>query len=71
MSVWAEIKNALNSTLGTSDFLSLDKMIQAHGTQTFTSDGTFTVPAGVTKILVTAFGAGAGGNHSGGQVELE
>lgn len=67
MSVWAEIKNALNSTLGTSDFLSLDKMIQAHGTQTFTSDGTFTVPAGVTKILVTAFGAGAGGNHSGGQ----
>lgn len=67
MSVWAEIKNALNSTLGTSDFLSLDKMIQAHGTQTFTSDGTFTVPAGVTKILVTAFGAGAGGNNSGGQ----
>lgn len=67
MSVWAEIKNALNSTLGTSSFLSLDKMIQAHGTQTFTSNGTFTVPAGVTTILVTAFGAGAGGNHSGGQ----
>lgn len=37
------------------------------GTQTFTEDGTFTVPAGVTKILVTAFGAGGGGyNNAGG-----
>lgn len=33
------------------------------GTQTFLSDGTFTVPSGVTKILVTACaGGGAGGN---------
>lgn len=31
------------------------------GVQTFTEDGTFTVPAGVTKILVTACGGGAGG----------
>lgn len=67
MGIWAAVKYALNSTLGTSSFLSLDKMIQAHGTQTFTKDGTFTVPAGVTKIWITAFGAGAGGNHSGGQ----
>lgn len=29
------------------------------GVQTFTEDGTFTVPAGVTKILVTACGGGA------------
>ena len=67
MGIWAAVKYALNSTLGTSSFLSLDKMIQAHGTQTFTEDGTFTVPAGVTKILVTAYGGGAGGNNSGGQ----
>ena len=67
MGIWAAVKYALNSTLGTSSFLSLDKMIQAHGTQTFTEDGTFTVPAGVTKILITAYGGGAGGNHSGGQ----
>ena len=70
MGIWAAVKYALNSTLGTSSFLSLDKMIQAHGTQTFTEDGTFTVPAGVTKILVTAFGAGGGGGRydaSGGQ----
>lgn len=59
MGIWAAVKYALNSTLGTSGFLSLDKMIQAHGTQTFTEDGTFTVPAGVTKILVTACGGGA------------
>lgn len=45
----------------------LSALIQAHGTQTFTKDGTFTVPAGVTKILVTAFGAGGGGNIVGGQ----
>ena len=53
------IKAYLNSTIGTSGFLPLDKMLPAHGTQTFTSDGTFTVPAGVTKILVTACGGGA------------
>ena len=46
----------------------LSTLIQAHGTQTFTSDGTFTVPDGVTKILVTAFGAGGSGyNYNGGQ----
>lgn len=67
MSVWAEIKNALNSTVGTSEFQSLDKMLPAKsGTQTFTEDGTFTVPAGVTKILVTAFGAGGGGSSGAG-----
>lgn len=65
MGIWAAVKYALNSTLGTSSFLSLDKMIQAHGTQTFTEDGTFTVPAGVTKIWVTAAAGGqAGGNSS-------
>ena len=68
MGIWAAVKYALNSTLGTSSFLSLDKMIQAHGTQTFTKDGTFTVPAGVTKILITAFGGGGGGAlYYGGQ----
>lgn len=54
--------DTVNSVLGT--------LIKTHGTQTFTEDGTFTVPAGVTKILVTAFGAGGGGGRydaSGGQ----
>lgn len=63
MGIWAAVKYALNSTLGTSNFLSLDKMIQAHGTQTFTEDGTFTVPDGVTKILITACGGGASCNR--------
>lgn len=40
----------------------------AGGVQTFTEDGTFTVPAGVTKILITAFAGGAGGKGmNGGQ----
>lgn len=63
------IKAYLNSTVGTSGFQSLDKLLfTPHGTQTFTSNGTFTVPAGVTKILVTAFGAGGSGySYRGGQ----
>ena len=61
------IKAYLNSTVGTSGFRSLDKLLfTPHGTQTFTSNGTFTVPAGVTKILVTVFGAGGGGYYSAG-----
>ena len=62
-----KIKAYLNSTIGTSGFQSLDKLLfTPHGAQTFTSDGTFTVPTGVTKILVTAFGAGGGGYGSTG-----
>lgn len=61
------IKAYLNSTVGTNGFQSLDKLLfTPHGTQTFTSDGTFTVPTGVTKILVTAFGGGGGGSGAGG-----
>ena len=60
-----KVKAYLNSTIGTGNFQTLDKMIQTHGTQTFTSNGIFTVPAGVTKILVTACGGGAGGGGAG------
>lgn len=63
-----KIKAYLNSTIGTSNFQSLDKLLfTPSGTQTFTSDGTFTVPDGVTKIWITAFGGGGGGNKVGGQ----
>ena len=41
-------------------------MLPAHGTQTFTEDGTFTVPAGVHKILITACGGGGGGKSISG-----
>ena len=54
-----QIKAYLNSTVGTSAFKSLDEMLSVHGTQTFTANGTFIVPKGVTKILVTACGGGA------------
>ncbi|HEY3478372.1 MAG TPA: hypothetical protein VGL02_05655, partial [Streptomyces sp.] len=33
----------------------------AQTSQTFTQDGTFTVPDGVTQLTVTAIGAGGGG----------
>lgn len=33
----------------------------AHGIRAFTASGTFTVPAGVTSVLVEAWGAGGGG----------
>jgi hypothetical protein len=35
-------------------------------TQTFTSSGNFTVPAGVTSIVVECWGAGGGGSNRGG-----
>ena len=43
----------------------------ASGVQTFTEDGTFTVPDGVTKILVTACAGGQAGYYSGGNSEAE
>ncbi len=36
------------------------------GTQTFSSDGSFTVPCGVTSINVKVWGAGGGGSTGGG-----
>lgn len=53
--------DTVNSVLGT--------LIQAHGTQTFTKDGTFTVPSGVTKILITACGGGASCNSGSSSIQ--
>lgn len=68
MGIWKDIKYALNSTLGTSRFAPLNEIISG-GTKTFTSNGTFIVPAGITKILITACAGGGGGgayyNHDG------
>lgn len=55
--VGAWVIATVNSVLGT--------LIKTHGSQTFTSDGTFTVPDGVTKIWITAFGGGGGGKTGG------
>lgn len=64
MGIWAAVKYALNSTVGTSAFQPLDKLLfTPHGTQTFKSDGTFTVPDGVTKIWITACAGGQGGTR--------
>ena len=53
--VGAWVIATVNSVLGT--------LIKTHGTQTFTSDGTFTVPDGVTKIWITACAGGQGGTR--------
>lgn len=60
---WAEVKHALNSTLGENGFSSLDKMIQG-GVKRFTENGTFTVPDGVYKILITACAGGERGRYN-------
>jgi hypothetical protein len=45
MSIWAGIKHALNSSLGTSDFQPLDKLIRFEGKKLVASDNPFlTVP---------------------------
>lgn len=59
--VGAWVIATVNSVLGT--------LIKTHGTQTFTSDGTFTVPDGVTKILVTACGGGASCNEGSSSIQ--
>lgn len=63
-----KIKADLNSTVGTSDFNPLDKMLSQiiGGRQEFTSDGTFVVPDDITKIKITACGGGAGGEGGNG-----
>jgi hypothetical protein len=52
-----------------TDFVILDSLPPAQaatprGMQVFTSNGTFTVPAGVTALKVTAIGGGGGGGSS-------
>lgn len=59
---WAEVKHALNSTLGENGFSSLDKMIRG-GVKEFTEDGIFIVPDGVYKILITACAGGGNGDY--------
>ncbi|MDD3140117.1 MAG: hypothetical protein PHX08_14215, partial [Lachnospiraceae bacterium] len=62
--VFGKFKTALNSTIGTDSFQPLNELLISHingGTQTFTANGTFTVPDGVTKIWVTACAGGQGG----------
>ena len=69
---WAEIKKALNSTIGTPQFLSLDKM---RGFAVFDEPGsyTWTPPEGVSEenpllVHVTMIGGGGGGGGSWGVV---
>lgn len=57
------INKMISSLSGTADFIPLDLLIKSliGGTETFTTDGTFIVPDGVTKIKVIAAGGGGGG----------
>lgn len=79
MSDWAGIKYALNSTLGTEDFQSLDKLISTRLSEwvsvyqnnkytEFSSAGEhqYVVPDGVYKLYIAACGGGAGGTGAAG-----
>lgn len=66
---WVEVKNALNSTLGTNDFLPLDKMINKisaniYNEKIFLTNGTFTVPVEVDTIYISGCGAGGNGTNA-------
>lgn len=79
MSDWAGIKYALNSTLGTEEFQSLDKLFgtrlsewmsvyQNNKYTEFTTAGAhrYVVPDGVYKLYIAACGGGAGGTGAAG-----
>lgn len=53
------------STTGSSICLGSLPVAASHGNQLFTSSGTFTVPSGVTKVLVSAVGKGGKGGTNG------
>ena len=69
---WAEVKHALNSTLGTEGFQALDKLISirlaefdaATKKTGFETAGSFsyTVPAGIFKLYIAAAAGGGGGS---------
>lgn len=72
---WGEIKKAINSTLGTSGFLPLDRLIQYNidkdngkDVVEFGSSGTYTthIPLWANRVRVTAAAGGGGGYANGG-----
>ena len=60
---WAEIKHALNSTLGTDDFKPLDKMISGN-IVIIKENTTWSIPKGIDVVYITACGGGGGGGIS-------
>ena len=64
MSIWAEIKKAINSNLNTPLNVLIENGIIG-GYQLFTDSGEFVVPAGVKRVLITAIGSGGGGGGAG------
>ncbi|WP_278898487.1 glycine-rich domain-containing protein [Roseburia hominis] len=77
---WAEVKHALNSTLGTEDFQSLDKLFSTRLAEfesiknkkyIWDTSGTYylTVPDGIYKIYVTACAGGGGGGGRFGDTD--
>lgn len=70
---WGEVKYALNSSLGTEAFMSLDKLIPYYiayqsgiYVQEFTTPGNYTVnvPKWANSVKITAAGGGGGGGFS-------
>lgn len=60
---WAEVKHALNSTLGTDEFEPLDQLL-SHGVVIIKESTVWNIPKGIKRIYVTACGGGGGGGNS-------
>lgn len=63
---WSEIKYALNSTLGTDNFMSLDELISyklLNSTTEYKTPGSYvyTIPAWASILIIDACGGGGGG----------
>ena len=59
---WAEVKHALNSTLGTDEFEPLDQLL-SHGAVIIKESTVWNIPKGIKRIYVTACGGGGGGGN--------
>ena len=56
---WGEVKYAINSTLGTEKFASIDTMLKnMYGEKLITKDDAFVVPEGVTELYISGCAAG-------------
>lgn len=75
---WSEVKYALNSSLGTEEFMPLDKLIPYYiayqsgiHVQEFTTPGSYTVnvPKWANSVKITAAGGGGGGGFSDDSVQ--
>lgn len=60
-------QSGFGNRIASVDYMQVKVYYYPPGTQTYTSNNTYTVPAGVYAITVQAWGGGGGGNNGGGK----